>query len=71
MAWSKASLKLVFQTDDMNDKGDFINKSKTFSNLKEGANEEACLTVAKAIETVQEYSLIGLTKVDYTEIDVY
>ena len=39
--------------------------------LKEGASEEACLTVAKAIETVQEYSLIGLTKVDYTEIDVY
>ena len=71
MAWSKASLKLVFQTDDTNEKGDFINKSKTFSNLKEGASEEACLTVAKAIETVQEYSLIGLTKVDYTEIDVY
>lgn len=71
MAWSKASLKLVFQTDNMNDKGDFINKSKTFSNLKENAGEDACLTVAKAIEDLQEYSLIGLTKVDYTEIDIY
>ena len=71
MAWSKASLKIVFLTDETNDNGDFIKKSKTFSNLKEGASEEACLNVARAVENVQVHSLFGLTKVDYTEIEVY
>jgi len=70
MAWTKASLKLVFQTDEVNDNGDFKNKSKSFSNLKEGATEEACKTVAQAIESVQEYTLIELSRVDYTTIEI-
>lgn len=70
MAWTRASLKLVLQTDDLNDKGEFINKNKTFSNLREGATEEACKTVARAIETLQEYSLIGLSRTDYSEIEL-
>lgn len=70
MAWTRASLKLVFQTDDTNDNGDFINKNKTFSNLREEASEEACKTVALAIETLQEYSLIGLSRTDYSEIEL-
>lgn len=70
MAWTRASLKLVLQTDDMNDKGEFINKNKTFSNLREEASEEACKTVALAIETLQEYSLIGLSRTDYSEIEL-
>lgn len=71
MAWTRASLKLVFQTDDTNDKGEFINKNKTFSNLREDATEEACKTVALAIETVQQYSLVGLARTDYSEIELY
>lgn len=70
MAWTRASLKLVFQTDDTNDNGDFINKSKTFSNLREKATEEACKNVAKAIETLQEYSIVGLSRTDYSEIEL-
>lgn len=70
MAWTRASLKLVLQTDDLNDKGEFINKNKTFSNLREEASEEACKTVALAIETLQEYSLIGLARTDYSEIEL-
>ncbi len=70
MAWTRASLKLVLQTEETNDKGDYINKNKTFSNLREEASEEACVNVARAIETLQEYSLIGLSRTDYSEIEL-
>ena len=69
MAWTKASLKLVFQTDEENGNGGYKTKSKSFSNLKQGVEESKCLTVAQAIEGLQEYSLIGLSRVDYTEIE--
>ena len=70
MAWTKASLKLVLQTDEMNDNGTYKTKSKSFSNLKQGVEESKCKTVAQAIEGVQEYTLIGLSRVDYTEIEL-
>ena len=70
MAWTKASLRLVLQTDERNDSGEFKNKSKSFSNLKQGVEESKCKTVAQAIEGVQEYTLIGLSRVDYTEIEL-
>ena len=70
MAWTKASLKLVFQTDEENDNGTFKTKSKAFSNLKQGAEESNCKAVAQAIEGVQEYTLTGLSRVDYTEIQL-
>lgn len=70
MAWTRASLKIVFQTEETNDKGEFINKNKTFSNLREEASEEACKNVAKAIETLQDYSIIGLARTDYSEIEL-
>ena len=70
MAWTKASLKLVLQTDEMNDNGTYKTKSKSFSNLKPGVEESKCKTVAQAIEGVQEYTLIGLSRVDYTEIEL-
>ena len=69
MAWTKASLRLVFGTGKHNDNGNEITKSKSFSNLKQGVEESKCLTVAQAIESVQEYTLIGLSRVDYTEIE--
>ena len=70
MAWTKASLKLVLQTDEMNDNGTYKTKSKSFSNLKQGVEESKCKTVSQAIEGVQEYTLIGLSRVDYTEIEL-
>ena len=70
MAWTKASLRLVFGTGEHNDNGIEKTKSKSFSNLKQGVEESKCKTVAQAIESVQEYTLQGLTRVDYTEIEV-
>ena len=70
MAWTKASLRLVLQTDEQKDDMTFKTKSKTFSNLKQGVEESKCKTVAQAIESVQKYTLIGLSRVDYTEIEL-
>ena len=71
MAWTKASLRLVLQTDEQKDDGmTYKTKSKSFSNLKQGVEESKCKTVAQAIEGVQEYTLIGLSRVDYTEIEL-
>lgn len=70
MAWTRASLKLVLKTDDTNDNGDYIKKNKTFSNLREKASEEACINVARAIETLQQYTLVGLSRTDYSEIEL-
>ena len=71
MAWTKASLRLVFQTNELKDDGmNYKTKSKSFSNLKQGVEESKCKTVAQAIESVQKYTLIGLSRVDYTEIEL-
>ena len=70
MAWKKASLRLVFGTGEHNDNGIEKTKSKSFSNLKQGVEESKCKTVAQAIESVQEYTLQGLSRVDYTEIQL-
>ena len=71
MAWTKASLRLVFETNELKDDGmNYKTKSKSFSNLKQGVEESKCKTVAKAIEGLQEYTLTGLSRVDYTEIEV-
>ena len=70
MAWTKASLRLLLQTDEQKDDMTYKTKSKTFSNLKQGVEESKCKTVAQAIESVQKYTLIGLSRVDYTEIEL-
>lgn len=70
MAWTKASLRLVLQTDEQKEDMTYKTKSKTFSNLKQGAEESKCKAVAQAIEGVQEYTLVGLSRVDYTEIEL-
>ena len=44
--------------------------NKTFSNLREKASEEACINVARAIETLQQYTLVGLSRTDYSEIEL-
>ena len=71
MAWTKASLRLVLQTDEQKDDGmTFKTKSKSFSNLKQGVEESKCKAVAQAIAGLQEYTLAGLSRVDYTEIEL-
>ena len=67
MAWEKATLKLTFQIDT-DEEGNPITKSKTYSNLREGASSENCIAVAQELEGLQIYSLIGLTKVDYDKM---
>ena len=67
MAWEKATLRLTFQIDT-DEEGNPITKSKSYSNLREGASAENCLAVAQELEGLQQYSLIGLTKVDYDKM---
>ena len=67
MAWEKATLRLTFQIDT-DDEGNPITKSKSYSNLREGASADNCLAVARELEGLQEYELVGLTKVDYDEM---
>ena len=45
-------------------------KSKSFSNLKQDATEGACKNVANAIQPLQKLTLIGLNRVDYSEIEL-
>ena len=67
MAWKKATLRLTFQIDT-DEEGNPITKSKSYSNLREGASADNCLAVARELEGLQEYELVGLTKVDYDEM---
>ena len=55
--FEKASLKLVFMTDEQLDNGNYKMKSKTFSNLREGANADNLNAVAEALASLQKYSL--------------
>ena len=55
--FEKASLKLVFMTDIELDNGSYKMKSKTFSNVREGANADDLNAVAEALESLQKYSL--------------
>ena len=57
MSFYKASLKLVLGTGEYNDNGTEKMKSKTFSNLKEGANADDLNAVAEALASLQKYSL--------------
>ena len=55
--FEKASLKLVFMTDELLDNGSYKMKSKTFSNLREGANADDLNAVAEALASLQKHSL--------------
>ena len=57
MAFEKASLKLVFMTDEQLENGNYKMKSKTFSNVREGANADDLNAVAEALASLQKYSL--------------
>ena len=55
--FDKASLKLVFMTDIELDNGSYKMKSKTFSNLREGANADDLNAVAEALASLQKFTL--------------
>ena len=52
--FEKASLKLVFMTDEQLENGNYKMKSKTFSNLREGANADNLNAVAEALASLQK-----------------
>ena len=55
--FEKASLKLVLMTDEQLDNGSYKMKSKTFSNVREGANADDLNEVAQALASLQKYDL--------------
>ena len=56
--FEKASLKLVFMTDEPLESGNgYKMKSKTFSNVREGANADNLNAVAEALASLQKYDL--------------
>ena len=55
--FEKASLKLVLGIGEYNDNGTEKMKSKTFSNVREGANADDLNAVAEALASLQKYSL--------------
>ena len=57
--FEKASLKLVLQTEEMNDNGTYKMKSKTFSNVREGANADDLNAVAEALAETEATTIIG------------
>ena len=67
MAWEKATLRLTFQIDT-DEEGNPITKSKSYSNLREGASADNCIAVAQELEGLQIYELVGLVKVDYDKM---
>ena len=67
MAWEKATLRLTFKIDT-DEEGKDITKSKSYCNLREDASAENCIAVAQELEGLQQYELVGLTKVDYDKM---
>ena len=63
MSFLKASLKLVLQTDEMNDNGTYKTKSKTFSNVKEGANASDLEAVANALCSLQQFDMLEIHQI--------
>ena len=55
--FEKASLKLVLMTDEQLENGNYKMKSKTFSNVREGANADDLNEVAQALASLQKYDL--------------
>lgn len=70
MAWLKASLKLVLETDEQLSNGAFKMKSKTFSNLRQSATEEKCVAVANALGGLQKYTLFAVERIDTQQFTI-
>jgi len=63
-----AGLRLKFDLGKDELTGNTKVKSKTFSNVKHNASNEDVYEVAKAIESLQEYPLLEIAKIDNTTL---
>ncbi len=60
-------LRLLFETG-LNDKGEPIYKTKTYSNIRKDATAEQLSQAAKALGELTEYPLAGVERTDNFEI---
>ncbi|KAB2335548.1 DUF1659 domain-containing protein [Cytobacillus gottheilii] len=62
-------LKLAFETG-LNEKGEPILKSKTFSNIKKEATADGLLSAAQAVGTLTDTPIVSITRNDsYTIVE--
>lgn len=62
-------LRLLFETG-LNDKGEAIYKTKTYSNIRKGATADQLFQAAQALGGLSEYPLAGVERADNFEIIV-
>ena len=68
VANNPAGLRLKFDLGRDESTGKTKVKSKTFSNVKHNASNEDVYEVASALESLQEYPLIEIAKIDNTTL---
>ena len=62
-----SSLKVKFDCG-LNDNGKTVVKSRTYSNLKHNAASNDVLDVAEALASLQQHSVLEITKIDNTTL---
>ena len=70
MSWIKSNLKFTFGIG-VDDNGNNITKSKTFSNVREGVANHDCVMLALDLTTTNNIfgdAVISVTKIDHTKI---
>ena len=68
VANNPAGLRLKFDLGRDHTTGKTKVKSKTFSNVKHNASNEDVYEVASALESLQEYPVIEIAKIDNTTL---
>ena len=66
-AKNPSSLKVKFDCG-LNDNGKTVVKSRTYSNLKHNAALSDVLNVAEALASLQQYSVLEISKIDNTTL---
>ena len=66
-AKNQSSLKVKFDCG-LNDNGKTVVKSRTYSNLKHNAASSDVLKVAEALASLQQHSVLEITKIDNTTL---
>ncbi len=68
VANNPAGLRLKFDLGRDESTGKTKVKSKTFSNVKHNASNENIYAVASAIESLQDYAVLEIAKIDNTTL---
>ena len=66
-AKNPSSLKVKFDCG-LNDNGKTVVKSRTYSNLKHNAASSDVLNVAEALASLQQHSVLEISKIDNTTL---